>query len=125
MRKKESITYKKEMARKRRVKAIRKKISGTEERPRLVVFRSVQNIYGQIIDDQSGKTMVSFSTIAKEEKIDTSKKKTEQSFAAGLKLGEKAINQGIKKICFDRNGYLYHGRVKAFAEGARKAGLEF
>ena len=123
--KRESITYKKEAARKRRVKAIRKKISGSEERPRLVVFRSIKHIYGQIINDDIGKTMVSISTISKDVEIDKNKKKTEQSFDAGFKLGELALKKGIKTICFDRNGYLYHGRIKAFAEGARKAGLIF
>jgi large subunit ribosomal protein L18 len=121
---KNSITKKKELARRRRNKAIRKKIFGTEEMPRLVVFRSINNISGQIINDDSGVTLISLSTLSKEIEIDKSKKKVEQSFEVGLKLGEKALEKGIKQVCFDRGGYLYHGRVKAFAEGARKAGLK-
>ena len=123
--KRESITFIKHVARQRRVKAIRKKLNGTENKPRLVVFRSIKNIYGQIINDEVGKTLVSISTISKDLEIDKTKKKTEQSFEAGQKLGKIALKKGIKEICFDRNGYLYHGRVKAFAEGARKAGLNF
>ncbi len=122
---KNSITKKKELARKRRTKAIRKRMFGTADMPRLAVFRSITNISGQIINDESGVTLVSISTLSKEIEIDKSKKKVEQSFEAGKKLGEKALEKGIKKVCFDRGGFLYHGRVKAFAEGARKAGLEF
>jgi large subunit ribosomal protein L18 len=124
MMKKESITKKKELARKRRVKAIRKKMFGTADMPRLVVFRSINNITGQIINDETGHTLISLSTLSKQIEIDKSKKKVEQSFDVGLKLGEKALEKGIKQVCFDRGGYLYHGRVKAFAEGARKAGLK-
>lgn len=120
-----SVTYKKDLARKRRIKAIRKKISGSEERPRLVVFRSLKNISGQIIDDVNGKTLVALSSNSKDIELDRSKKKTEQSFEVGRLLGEKALAKGITTICFDRGGYLYHGRVKAFAEGVRKAGVKF
>ena len=122
---KTSITYKRNAARKRRRKAIRKKIFGTSEKPRLAVFRSLKNISAQIINDEEGKTLVSFSSFAKDAEIDRSKKKTEQSFEIGKKLGELAVKKGIKSVCFDRGGYLYHGRVKALADGARKAGLEF
>lgn len=125
MRKNESITYQKTMARNRRKKAIRKDVFGNAERPRLVVFRSLKNITGQIINDQNGTTLVYLSTLSKEVKIDTSKKRTEQSFEIGQKLGEMALTKGITQVCFDRGGYLFHGRVKAFAEGARKAGLKF
>ena len=108
----------------RRRMAIRKRLHGTPERPRLAVFRSLSHIYAQIIDDTTGKTLVSMSTIAKE--FDAPKaKKVDVSFQVGLKLGEKAVAAGIKTICFDRAGYKYHGRVKALADGARKAGLEF
>lgn len=120
-----SVTYKKSLARKRRIKAIRKKIFGNEERPRLVVFRSIQHIGGQIINDNLGKTLVAFSSNTKDIGLDSSKKKTEQSFEVGRLLGEKAVAMGITTICFDRGGYLYHGRVKAFAEGVRKAGVKF
>jgi len=120
---KNSITKKKELARKRRTKAIRKKIFGTTEMPRLAVFRSLKNISGQIINDETGETLLSLSSLSREIELDKSKKKIEQSFEIGLKLGEKALEKGIKQVCFDRGGFLYHGRVKAFADGARKAGL--
>ncbi|MFO7895337.1 MAG: 50S ribosomal protein L18 [Candidatus Cloacimonadales bacterium] len=125
MRKKLSKTYQKHSARMKRVAHIKHRMHGTAEIPRLSVFRSINNISGQIIDDGTGKTLVSFSTLANELKTDRTKKKTEQSFAAGKILGEKAVAAGIKKVCFDRAGFLYHGRIKAFADGARKAGLEF
>ena len=111
--------------RNRRHLSIRKRVSGTPERPRLVVFRSLKNIYGQIIDDTQGVTLVSMSTIAKDIGSLAAKKKTEHSYEVGVKLGEKALAAGITKVTFDRAGYKYHGRVKALAEGARKAGLEF
>jgi len=119
-----SITLLKSNARNRRRKAIRKRLRGTSDRPRLAVFRSLKHIYAQIIDDDAGITKVSMSTVSKS--LDLSgKKKVEKSFAVGLKLGEKAIELGIKEVCFDRSGFKYHGRVKALAEGARKAGLSF
>lgn len=111
--------------RSRRRAAIRKRLSGTTERPRLVVFRSLKNIYAQIIDDTRGVTLVSMSTIAKDANNLEGTKKTAQSFEVGVKLGEKALAAGITKIAFDRAGYKYHGRVKALADGARKAGLVF
>lgn len=111
--------------RNRRRAAIRKHLKGTTERPRLVVFRSLKNIYAQIIDDSKGTTLVSMSTLSKDLSALEGKKKTEQSFEVGLKLGEKALAAGIAKVAFDRAGYKYHGRVKALAEGARKAGLDF
>lgn len=122
---KSSVTYKRSAARSRRRKAIQKKIFGSAEMPRLAVFRSLNNISAQIINDEDGITICSASTLSKEIKIDRSKKKTEQSFEVGKKLGELAVAKGIKKVCFDRGGFLYHGRVKALADGARKAGLEF
>lgn len=109
----------------RRKAAIRKKLQGTAERPRLVVFRSLKHIYAQIIDDTTGKTLVSASTKGKDTEIAAGKKKTEQSFQVGKILGEKAIAAGLLKVAFDRAGYKYHGRVKALADGARKAGLVF
>ncbi len=120
---KSKCIIRREMRDRRRL-AIRKKLSGTPARPRLAVYRSLNNIYAQIIDDTTGKTLVSMSNIAKDfggEKA----KKTEMSFQVGLKLGEKAVAAGIKQVSFDRSGYKYHGRVKALADGARKAGLEF
>ena len=106
------------MQRKRRV---RSRIEGTKERPRLSVFRSNTHIYGQIIDDQKGVTLFSVSDLGKKEKM----KKIESAAAAGEELAKKAIAKKIKKVTFDRNGFIYHGRVKALADGARKGGLEF
>ncbi len=122
---KKSTTYKRNLARQRRKKSIRKKVFGTPEMPRLAVFRSLNNISAQIIDDTTGKTLVAFSTLTKGLDLDRKKKKTEQSFEVGQNLGKLALKKGIKKIRFDRGGYLYHGRVKALADGIRKAGLEF
>lgn len=109
----------------RRRAAIRKRLQGTAERPRLAVFRSLKHIYAQIIDDRLGKTLVSMSSRSKDFTLETGAKKTDQSTQVGIKLGEKAIAAGITKVAFDRAGYKYHGRVKALAEGARKAGLDF
>ncbi len=109
----------------RRRAAIRKHLRGTAERPRLVVFRSLKHIYAQIIDDTTGKTLVSASSKGKDLDLASKTKKTEQSFQVGQKLGEKALTAGLNKVCFDRAGYKYHGRVKALADGARKAGLDF
>ncbi len=109
----------------RRRAAIRKHLRGTTERPRLVVFRSLKHIYAQIIDDTTGKTLVSASSKGKDLELASKTKKTEQSFQVGQKLGEKALTAGLSKVCFDRAGYKYHGRVKALADGARKAGLDF
>jgi len=111
--------------RSRRRAAIRKRLSGNAQRPRLVVFRSLNHIYAQIIDDVRGVTLVSMSTIAKDMSKTDGLKKTERSFEVGVKLGEKALAAGITTIAFDRAGYKYHGRVKALADGARKAGLVF
>jgi large subunit ribosomal protein L18 len=118
-----SITFQKKSARKRRVKAIRKKLSGTAERPRLVVFRSINHIYAQIINDDTGQTLVSMSSKAKGEAF--TGKKTEQAREVGLRLGKKAIAAGITAVCFDRAGFYYHGRVKALADAARESGLNF
>ncbi|MBC8385084.1 MAG: 50S ribosomal protein L18 [Candidatus Cloacimonetes bacterium] len=115
-----SVTYKRNLARKRRKKTIQKKVFGYSDKPRLVVFRSLKNISAQVIDDEKGNTITSFSTLSKDFKAEK-KKKVEQSFEVGRKLGEQIIEKKINKICFDRNGYLYHGRVKALAEGVRKA----
>lgn len=106
---------------------IRKRVKGSTERPRLVVFRSLNNIYAQIIDDISGKTICSVSNISKAVKAASSEKisKLQKSKLVGKSIAEKAIENNIKKVVFDRNGYLYHGRVKAVADAAREAGLEF
>ena len=112
----------------RRHRRIRKKIQGTAERPRLVVFRSLKNIEGQIVDDDSSRTLVGVSSRAEELKGFKSKSqmpKVEIAFEAGKLLADKAKAAGVGVVVFDRAGYKYHGRVKAFAEGARKGGLEF
>ncbi len=105
---------------------VRKKISGTTERPRLNVFRSLKNIYVQLIDDTTGTTLVSASTIdeAIKTKITYGGNK-EAAKEVGKLIAQKAIEKGIKQVVFDRGGYLYHGRVAELAEGAREGGLEF
>ncbi len=114
---------KKLIRRHRRKLRIRKKIRGTSERPRLSVFRSNKDIYAQLIDDESGKVITGVSSRKKD--IDKSKTKTEQSYETGKLLAKIAIERGIKKVVFDRNGFKYIGRVKALADGAREGGLEF
>jgi len=102
---------------------IRKNVSGTATRPRLSVFRSNKEIEGQLIDDENAVTLVSFSSKSKE--IKGKGTKSEIATEVGKLLAEKAIKAGIETCSFDRNGYLYHGRVKFFAEGAREGGLKF
>jgi large subunit ribosomal protein L18 len=107
----------------RRIHArIREKLAGTGERPRLNVYRSLNHIYAQVIDDQKGETLVSASTLSL-------KLKSGGNVTAAKEIGkavaEKAVEKGIKKVVFDRGGYLYHGRIKALADAAREAGLEF
>ena len=105
---------------------IRKRISGTAERPRMSVYRSLNNIFVQIIDDVNGKTLVSASTIDKELKSEIKNGgNAEAAVVVGKKIAERAIAAGIKTITFDRSGYVYTGRVKALADAAREAGLEF
>jgi large subunit ribosomal protein L18 len=109
--------------RKRRHLRIRKKLSGTEKRPRLCIFRSNRHIYAQIIDDTRQKVICGLGSVNDKELA--GKKKTEVAFEIGKKIGKTAIDKGIKEITFDRAGYRYHGRIKSLAEGARKAGLKF
>lgn len=104
-------------------KGIRKNLSGSTFRPRLSVFRSNKGIYAQVIDDLSGKTLVSASSLSKDFSAEGSK--SYQSTVVGKLVAEKAIAFGIREVVFDRNGYLYHGRVKSLAEGAREGGLIF
>jgi large subunit ribosomal protein L18 len=104
---------------------IRKKIDGTTARPRLCVRRSLSHIYAQIIDDSSGKSLVNVSSLSPELKAAEGKTKTEKSKELGKLVAKKAIEAGIKVVVFDRGGYLFHGRVKAVADAAREAGLEF
>lgn len=110
-------------ARVRRHLRIRKKVSGTAERPRLSVYRSEKNIYAQIIDDVAQITLVSASTIDKDFNGLGSNK--EAAKEVGKLVAQKAIEKGIKSVVFDRGGYIYHGRIQELAEGAREAGLEF
>ncbi|GAB4315366.1 MAG: 50S ribosomal protein L18 [Bacteroidales bacterium] len=101
---------------------IRKTVHGTTERPRMSVYRSNKQIYVQLIDDTTGKTLVSASSLGK---TDFQGNKTEQARMVGGMIAEKAKSAGIETVVFDRNGYLYHGRVKALAEAAREGGLKF
>ena len=105
-------------------KRIRKVVFGTNDKPRLTVFRSNKEIYAQLIDDSISKTIVAASSKDKDLKLKTTNK-IEVSKIVGDSIGKKAIKAGIKNISFDRNGYLYHGRIKSLADGAREAGLNF
>ena len=113
-----------EVLRTRRHARVRRKVQGTAERPRLVVHRSSKNMSAQIADDIAGKVLLGVSTLAPELK-DTDGTKRDLAKAAGKLIAEKAKAAGITKVVFDRGGYLYHGRIAAFAEGAREGGLEF
>ena len=109
------------VGRARRKLRIRKKISGSTERPRLTVFRSNKQIYASVVDDVTGKTLVTIGS----KKLAVEGNKSERAGRVGEAVAEACIGKGIKQVVFDRNGYIYHGRVKALAEGARKGGLEF
>ncbi len=108
------------ISRKRRHNRVRSKISGDEKRPRLAVFRSLKNIYAQLIDDKTGKAIAGTSDIK-----DSKGTKTERAKKVGLEIAKLAKEKKIESVVFDRNGYKYHGRVKALAEGAREGGLKF
>jgi large subunit ribosomal protein L18 len=113
-------------ARERRHLRVRKRVQGTPGRPRLNVFRSDKHIYAQIIDDLAGHTVAAASTIDVELRGKTDKKtKAEVAILVGKLVAERALDAGVKKVVFDRGGYQYHGRVKALAEAAREAGLDF
>jgi large subunit ribosomal protein L18 len=115
-----------EELRARRHRRIRATLSGTAERPRLNVFRSEMHIYAQVIDDATGHTLVSASSIDADLRAQlVGKKKAEKAHLVGKALAERAQAHGLKKVVFDRGGYKYHGRVKALADGAREGGLEF
>lgn len=109
-----------------RAKRIRKNLAGTKERPRLCVFKSLTHIYAQVIDDENGVTIASASTLTKAvaSKLE-GKTKQEAAFIVGETVAKNAMKKGVKTVVFDRAGNIYTGRVKALAEGARKAGLEF
>ena len=114
-----AIPKTREQYRHRRHLRVRKKVSGTTDRPRLVVFRSLKHITAQIVDDVSRRTLMTVSS------TDLTGKKTEKSLEVGKRIAARAKDAGITKVVFDRAGYQYHGRVKAVAEGAREGGLEF
>ena len=118
---------KKESNRKRTKKHIRKKISGTAERPRLVVFKSSRHIYAQLVDDMNRKTITGVSSLTKDVKAEVAKagSKIEAAKLIGNKIAAIGKDKKIESVVFDRNGYLYHGRIKAVADGAREAGLKF
>ena len=104
---------------------IRRNISGTKERPRMSVFRSNKDMYVQLIDDFNGHTMVAASSLKREENNTKRVNKTEKAKYVGKLIAEKSLEKGLSKVVFDRNGYLYHGRVKALADAAREGGLKF
>jgi len=112
--------------RERRKLRIRNKISGTPERPRMSVFRSLKHVYAQVVNDVDGKTLAHASTLSKDVKPQADDmNKTDAAKKVGETIAAQLKAKGITKVVFDRNGYLYHGRIKALAEAARKAGLEF
>jgi len=116
-----------ELRRRRIKKHIRKRIVGTPERPRLVVSRSLKNIYAQIVDDVNNRTLLGVSSSSKSlaAQIQKAKGKIDVARIVGEEIGKLAMEKDIKTVVFDRNGYLYHGRVKALSDGARKGGLKF
>jgi len=116
-----------QQARQRRKWRVRRKLHGTGERPRLTVFRSNSGIYAQLIDDVKGQTLVTASTLSPEIRKQTKEKRTKVDVSkdVGQLLAQKATEKGLNKVIFDRGPYLYHGRVKALADGARKGGLTF
>ena len=116
---------KKNLQKQKRRWRIRKKVSGTAERPRLAVHLSNKHIYGQIIDDEAGKTIVYVSSLTKDLKADKLKANVESAQTVGKLVAEKSKKAGVKSVVFDRSGRIYHGCVKAFAEAAREGGLTF
>jgi large subunit ribosomal protein L18 len=118
---------KRRQARLRRKKRVRKKVLGVRERPRLCVFRSSKHIYAQLIDDTTGTTLLATSSLPKDmgKKIEGKGGNKEGAALVGAEMAERAVNKGIKEVVFDRNGFLYHGRVKALSDAAREHGLKF
>jgi large subunit ribosomal protein L18 len=112
-------------ARERRHKRIRVSLSGTPQRPRLNVFRSLQHIYAQVIDDTTGRTLAAASTNEPDVRQSLSGSKTDRARAVGQSIAQRAKDSGVNAVVFDRGGYQYHGRVKALADAAREAGLDF
>ncbi|MGD9097103.1 MAG: 50S ribosomal protein L18 [Desulfobacterales bacterium] len=121
-----SVTNPKQVARLKRQKRIRKKTKGTTQRPRLCVFRSARHIYAQVIDDAAGQTLAAASSMeADVRQRDDFENKVALAAHIGQLVGERARAKGVEQVVFDRNGFLYHGRIKAVSEGARKSGLDF
>ncbi len=118
------MTIDREEGRQKRKRRIRKKMSGSPERPRLSIFRSAKHIYAQVVDDSAGKTLLTVSTLSKDLR-NVEGNKTAEAKQVGLSVAKACLAKGIQKVVFDRNGFLYHGRVRAVAEGAREAGLDF
>ena len=118
-------TNPKVVARIKRIKRIRKKITGTSDKPRMRVYKSAKHFYAQVIDDSQGHTLVSMSSLDKSVGSEDIKGKSALAHKVGMLLAEKAKTAGIETVVLDRGGYIYHGRVKAFSEGARKGGLVF
>jgi len=115
-----------EQARLKRKKRIRTKVKGTPDRPRLTVFRSAKHIYAQIIDDTRGVTLAASSTLLKDPDLDEkSGGKVQSAERVGERIAREAMERGIRQVVFDRNGFIYHGRIRAVADAARKAGLDF
>lgn len=113
-------------ARLKRKRRIRTKVHGTPDRPRLTVYKSLKHIYAQIIDDTTGMTLAAASTLSPELKdLEDVKGKVGAAEKVGQLVGKKALDKGVTKVVFDRNGFIYHGRIRAVADGARTAGLEF
>ncbi len=121
-----AVKSKPRAARYRRHRRVRARVTGTASRPRLCVFRSLNHIYAQVIDDAKGQTLVAASTLDAESKGEVDgKTKTSQAELVGSLVAKRALNKGIHQVVFDRGGYKYHGRVKALAEAVRQAGLRF
>jgi large subunit ribosomal protein L18 len=118
-------TNPKTVARAKRLKRVRKKISGTPERPRLRVFRSAKHIYAQIIDDAAGQTLVAMSTLNRDLDLAEASGKIAKAHQVGVAIAKVAKQKGIAQVVFDRGGFLYHGRIKAVSDGAREGGLIF
>jgi large subunit ribosomal protein L18 len=122
-------SFNKKQARLKRKRRIRRHVAGTSDRPRLSVFRSAKHIYAQVIDDTQGITLAAASsveaTVKENAELAAAKGKKETAGLVGKLVAERLMEKGFKKVVFDRNGFLYHGRVKAVSEGARKAGLDF
>lgn len=115
----------KEEARAKRKRSIRKRVYGTPERPRLIVFRSTKHIYAQVVDDVARKTLVSTSSLSQEISELAGLQKKELSKRVGQTIAKLCLAKGIQKVVFDRNGFIYHGRVSALADAAREGGLKF